>query len=216
MFQSPIYLWLLLLLPYFIWLGWPHRGKYRFVELTALLLRGILIVSVILGLAGFTLRIPNDDLSVIYLLDVSDSIPETSQQAAMQFIKQSLKEKSPDDMAGLITFGGNALVERPLSTDLEFDEIESAPLTGHTDIGEAINLAQALFPENMSKRIVLLSDGDNNQGSLQETVRIADTNGIDLIQVPLASTSSADAGIIDLQLPARLTQARVEALQLAP
>ena len=165
-----------------------------------------MIVSVILGLAGFTLRIPNDDLSVIYLLDVSDSIPETSQQAAMQFIKQSLKEKSPDDMAGLITFGGNALVERPLSTDLEFDEIESAPLTGHTDIGEAINLAQALFPENMSKRIVLLSDGDNNQGSLQETVRIADTNGIDLIQVPLASTSSADAGIIDLQLPARLTQ----------
>ncbi len=205
MFQSPGYLWLLLLLPYFLWLGWPDRGKQHFGEYAALFFRGVLIVCLILGLAEFTIRIPNDHLSVLYLLDVSDSIQKTQQQAAVNLIQQSIKAKPADDLAGLIVFGKNALVETPLSATPEVDAIQSVPGTSQTDIGEAMNLAQALFPSDTAKRIVLLSDGKNNQGSMHAAIQVAITNGIDLMQIPIGSTASADAAITDLQLPSRLS-----------
>jgi len=113
MFQSPEYLWLFMLLPIFLWMGWPSRGKKNFNEWAALILRSILVTCLILGLAEFNLKIENDRLSVLYLLDVSDSIPKTQQRAALNLIQQSIKSKPPDDLAGLLVFGGNALVESP-------------------------------------------------------------------------------------------------------
>ena len=159
MFQSPGYLWLLLLLPLFLWVGWPSRERKQFSDYAALFLRSLLIVCLVLGLAEFTLQIPNDRLSVLYLLDVSDSVSKTQQRTALDFIQQSIKSKPPDDLAGLIAFGENALVETPLSMDLDVNDISSIPVTSQTDIAEAINLAQALFPADTAKRIVLLTDG---------------------------------------------------------
>jgi len=206
MFQSPGYLWLLLLLPLFLWLGWPSRGKSQFSEYAALILRSSLIVCLIFALAELTIQIPNDRLSVLYLLDVSDSIPRAQQRVAVNFVQQSIKSKPPDDLAGLIVFGGNALVETPLSIELDVNNIGSVPVTSQTDIGEAINLAQALFPADTAKRIVLLTDGSNNQGSLNDAVRVANTNGVDIVQFPLEANLSADAAIMDLQMPTRLPQ----------
>ena len=204
MFQAPGYLWLLLLLPLFLWVGWPSRAQRQFSEYAALFLRSLLIVCLVLGLAELTIQIPNNRLSVMYLLDVSDSIPRSQQRAALDFIQQSIDSKPPDDLAGLIVFGGNALVERPLSNDLEVNDIDSVPITSQTDIGEAINLAQALFPADTAKRIVLLTDGSNNQGSLNDAIQVANTNGIDIVQFPLETNTSDDAAVLDLQMPTRL------------
>jgi len=206
MFQSPGYLWLLLLLPLFLWLGWPGQQKSQLSKWAAIILRSILIIFLVLGLAELTLQIPNDHLSVLYLLDVSDSVPKVQQHLALNFIQQSLKSKPPDDLAGLIVFGGNALVEIPLSNDLDVEDINSVPVTSQTNIGEAINLAQALYPADNAKRIVLLSDGNDNQGSLNEAIHIANTNGVDIIRFPLESNQSADAAILDLKIPTRLPQ----------
>ncbi len=206
MFQSPGYLWLFLLLPLFLWLGWPGRQKIQFSEWAALTLRSILISCLVLGLAELTLQVPNDHLSVLYLLDASDSIPKVQQRVALNFVQQSLKFKSPGDFAGLIIFGGNALVEMPLSENMDVEDISSVPVTSQTDIGEAIILAQALYPSDTAKRIVLLSDGNNNQGGLNEAIRVANTNEVDIVQFPLASNLSVDTAILDLQMPTRLTQ----------
>jgi len=206
MFQSPGYLWLFLLLPLFLWLGWPSRGKLQFSEYAALILRSLLIVCLVFALAELTIQIPNDRLAVLYLLDVSDSVQKTEQRAAVSFIQESIKSKPPDDLAGLIVFGGNALVETPLSIDLDVNDIASVPVTSQTDIGEAIKLAQALFPADTAKRIVLLTDGNNNQGSPNDAIRVANTNGVDIVQFQLESNTSADAAIMDLQMPTRLPQ----------
>ncbi len=203
-FQSPAFLLLLLILPYFIWLGWPRRGTAFWREWISLTLRILLILCLVLGLAGFSLKSPSDQLAVLFLLDISDSIPLSQQTDALAFIQQSMEEKPPDDLAGLIVFGGNALIETPLSTNPAIDEIQSIPTTSQTDIGEAITLAQALFPANTAKRIVLLTDGINTQGSAEEAARVAATNGIEIVSIPLESSSMADAAVTELQLPTQL------------
>ncbi len=230
-FQSPIYLLLLLVIPYFIWLANPRltviarralarRGNLKNNETASttlssrsdmsgrekfsLTLRILLLLCLIFALAGLSIASTSEQLSVLYLLDISDSISQSQQEEALTFIEQDIASKPPDDLAGLIVFGGNALVEIPLSNAPNIDGIRSIPPTGQTDIGEALILAQALFPSNTAKRIVLFSDGINTQGDVAEAVRIASTNGIDILTLPLAAGTPSDVAITELDLPTQL------------
>src|SRR5262249_39073462 len=56
-----------------------------------------------------------------------------------------------------------------------------------TDIAGAIKLALASFPEGTGKRIVLVSDGNENQGNAEEQARVARLNGVQIDVVPLAA-----------------------------
>ena len=62
-------------------------------------------------------------------------------------------------------------MERLPSDLAEIDRIASTPVRGATDIGAALRLAGALFPDDAQKRIVLLSDGNDTTGSGQTEAR---------------------------------------------
>src|SRR4029078_4893410 len=80
---------------------------------------------------------------------------------ALAFVRDSLKVMPDDDVAGIVAFGKGALVERLPGELREIDRIAAAPVTSATDIGGALRLASALFPDDAQKRIVLLSDGND-------------------------------------------------------
>ena len=83
-----------------------------------------------------------------------------------------------DDVAGIVAFGKGALVERLPAELREIDRIASAPVTSATDIGGALRLASALFPDDAQKRIVLLSDGNDTTGQGQAEAALAAARGI--------------------------------------
>ena len=82
-FASPWLLLLALSLPVIVWLGWPARGSSRGRETVSLVLRLLLAALLVLGLAGLELRRPADTLSVVFLVDASDSMraPITTEAA---------------------------------------------------------------------------------------------------------------------------------------
>ncbi len=84
----------------------------------------------------------------------------------------------------------DALVERLPSDLAEIDRIASTPVRGATDIGAALRLASALFPDDAQKRIVLLSDGNDTTGSGQTEAALAAARGI---QVETIAPGSAAA-----------------------
>ena len=56
----------------------------------------------------------------------------------------------------------------------------------YTDIAAAIKLAMSAFPEGTGKRIVLVSDGNENLGNAEEQANLARQNGVQIDVVPLA------------------------------
>ena len=74
-FSAPLALLLLLLLPVFAWLGWPVRGPSQKRETLALLLRLVIVLCLILSLAGLEINRGGNELAVVFLVDVSDSMP---------------------------------------------------------------------------------------------------------------------------------------------
>src|SRR5262249_18119696 len=71
--------------------------------------------------------------------------------------------------------------------NFRFKDVVSVIDGDHTDIAAAIKLALASFPEGSAKRIVLMSDGNENLGNAEEQARIAERNGVQIDVVPLAA-----------------------------
>ena len=100
------------------------------------------------------------------------------EEAARLPARERSRRSADEDVAGIVAFGSDALVERLPSELAEIDRIASTPVTRATDIGAALRLAAALFPDDAQKRIVLLSDGNDTTGSGQTEAALAAARGI--------------------------------------
>ncbi len=222
-FSSPLFLLLLLALPLIVWLGWPSRGPSRRRETVSLILRLLMALLLILGLAGLEVRRASSTLSVVFLVDSSDSmtvpitignIPTTPRQLALEYVRRALQEMGPDDQAGVILFGGDAVVERPLSTSRQLETPTSVVTSIQTDIAGAIRLGLALLPTDTARRLVLLSDGLETSGDALEAARLAAASGTQIVVVPFNVTGGAEALITSVKAPTRLRQGEAFALEV--
>src|SRR5215204_4386504 len=144
-------------------------GRRRF----ALVLRSLLLAALVLGLAGLQIVLPVNRLATVFVVDLSDSIGSAGREDALAFVRGALEVMPDGDVAGIVAFGKEALVERLPSDVEEIDRIASTPVRSASDVGAALRLASALFPDDAQKRIVLLSDGNDTTGAGQAEAAIA-------------------------------------------
>src|SRR6187431_557063 len=144
----------------------------------ALVVRTILLVALVFALAGFRIVLPVDRLATVFVVDLSDSVGNDGREDALAFLRETLDVIPDGDVAGIVAFGKEALVERLPSDLREIDRLASTPVRTATDIGAALRLAAALFPDDAQKRIVLLSDGNDTTGGGQAEAALAATRDI--------------------------------------
>lgn len=206
-FSAPVFLLLFLLAPALVWLGWPGRSAARRREIASLILRLIIFSALVLSLAGLELVRSADNLAVVFLVDVSDSMPDESKTAAVGWVADAIAELRPDDKAAIVLFGGDALVERPMLSTREITAFTSVPTTTQTDFAQAIRLALALFPSQAAKRIIILSDGVATTGNAEEAARLAAAAGVQIDVVVFARETSEEfneALLLDVSAPSAL------------
>ena len=207
-FDRPWYLLLLVLLP----LLWVFSFKSlaslgvsrRFVALT---LRSLVTLLIILAIAGIQWRRINDRVTVIYVLDQSLSIPAEQRQAMLDYVEREVREHRKadrEDMAGVIVFGREAAIEVPPFDDDIFlsGSIESVGLRSDaTNLASALKLAQASFPEGTAKRIVIVSDGNENIGNALAIAPMLSEDGVGIDVVPVRAPIQSEVDVAKVVLP---------------
>jgi len=195
-FSQPAWLLLLIILPWVIWLPWKSPVSLdRWRRWLSLGIRLIILMSIIFALAGFELRRRNDSVAAMFLLDYSESIPERYRSAMLDYVKTATGKKTLRDKAGLIVFGSDASIESMPSEKLDAQKIYSVVNTHATDIASAMRLAQAAMSADSQRRIVLISDGNENMGDAIQEAESAHANGV---TVDVLAVDEAKRG--DLQL----------------
>ena len=154
------------------------------------------------ALAGSHLVTTVHQQAVVFALDASASVRAAKSQGA-EWIRAALAQKPPDGLAGVVAFGERALVEEPPGRSPAFVRTGTEPGEGASQIGEALNLAQALLPPEARKRVVLLSDGRDTQKEAVTAARQLHAQGVRVDVVKLGEKAGPDLRVEGIKLPPR-------------
>ena len=207
-FEAPWLLGLLLLLPV-VWLVGRRSvaalGRWR--GLATLLLRTLVLALLVLALAQAQMVRTSERVTVLFLLDQSLSIPEGQRQAMIEYVNAAILEhRRRDDSSGVIVFGREPAIEiPPFDDDVQLaSSIESLLDPEYTNLAAALKLAQASFPEDAAKRIVLVTDGNENLGDAREEGRGLAAAGIGIDVVPIRWEGRSEVIVERVTLPSQV------------
>lgn len=205
-FEKPWYLLLLVFLPFFLILGRNSLVSWsKWQKFWAMFVRLALALVIIACLAGIQWRESPKDVAVYFVLDQSDSVSQDKRDGffkAITHLQQNFQNKTRGDTSGTIVFGRHAKIEQPLQHDVS-SETKSELQTDHTasNIAEAVALARAAFTNPGGKRVVLMTDGNENLGDVYAELQKLrdDGDGIDIALTP--PSSSADVLVQRIEVP---------------
>ncbi len=187
-FQQPAWLWLLLLIPALILASVRSlAGLDPARRVLAIIARSLLVLLIACCLAGIERVRRNDDLTVLFLMDRSYSV-QALQQEQEEFIHDAAKSARAEDRLGMIDFARHAFLQQlPMRGGyfLEPGRLPVMPDTERTNVASAVRLAMAMFPHDTGKRIVLMSDGNDNMGDLLTEAKRARADRIPIDIRPL-------------------------------
>ena len=166
------------------------RGVDFFSKSIFILILSIIVVfSLILAISGLTLHttIETSSYSFVVAIDTSESmsandINPTRLDAAKKSAVGFIDSLPLTTRAAVISFSGNALIEHDLTdsrsllkaaiTDIDISEISGS------DLVEAVITSTNLLNSEETKALILLSDGQNNVGDIEQAIRYANENNV--------------------------------------
>ena len=125
-FTRPNAFWLIFITPWFWWMGSQgYSGLFGKRLQVAIFTRLCLAGCFIALLADPRTLQQNEGLTVMYAVDLSDSIGPEMRDNALQYMAETVADRPPRDEAGLLVFGNDAAVELPPRKAFAFERITS-------------------------------------------------------------------------------------------
>jgi uncharacterized membrane protein len=205
-FTHPYYLFLLVPgLAWVIWFAWKTDVQVAlWRRWTALIIRILVLLCLVLAIAGIQWRRPLEGVNVFFALDRSDSVPSGQQELARDYVNKSSKLKHKEDKAGVIVFGSEASIESSPNPAVDLQKVQAVVGTERTDLAAAVRLATAAFPETGQKRLVLMTDGNENMGDAMGAVLAGKQLGVTVDVMPMGISRANDVAVQKLQVPNKL------------
>jgi len=209
-FTHPYYLLALIpALAWVIWFAWKTDVQVSlWRRWLAFCIRAIVLALIVLAIAGLQSLRPIEGMNVFFVLDRSDSIPSPQQEAAREYVNKAAKVMKHVDKAGVIVFGSEASIETTPNPAVDVQKIQAVVGTERTDLAAAIRLGTAAFPETGQKRLVLLTDGNENVGDAMSAVLAAKPLGVSVDVLPMGVSRANDVSVQKLQIPPRLKKSQ--------
>lgn len=181
------------------WLKRVQKNKIIFITL----LRAVVVSLLVLAISGASVFWKVDNITTLFLIDGSDST-SASRNSMEAFIREADKYKGSKDKTGVISFGNNTQVESFVSKDSTFSKIEGKINSNYTNIENAMSTALSLFPDNSNKRIVLLSDGEENSGAVSKIITSLQQQDISLKYYKVQKTIGDEVAMDSISIPSKL------------
>ena len=203
-FGQPWCLLGLILIAPIVWLGLRSLAALGPVRKTlAIIMRCLLVIVLIALLARSILTSEKRCLTVITVLDRSQSIPTQLQQASLDYLATALKKKNPRDQLAVIDVAEAANISKLPTRDGAIRQRNTTLDGGQSKLADGLQMALAISPPDTAVRILLVSEGNETAGDLKEAARTAAANGIPVDVLPLRYQYDNEVVFKRLAAPAR-------------
>jgi hypothetical protein len=183
--------------------GLKRKGDVK--RNAVIFLRSLLITLLLLVGAKVGLTWTVNDTATVYLIDASDSM-KNSNTISESFIREAMGYMKDTDIAGVILFGEDPVMENFLSKEPTFEKINSMVKGSFTNIERAITAGISILPDKNRKRIVLITDGEENEGDSSKAAGILRDKGIDFKVFKVDRDRGNEAAIVNITAPAGLNK----------
>jgi uncharacterized membrane protein/Mg-chelatase subunit ChlD len=186
-FEAPGYLVLLALLPLLVVFSFRSlAGLGPLRRWIAIGMRCLVVGCMVLALAGAHWTQTTDALSVVFVVDRSRSVPRPKQIETFQFLQNAAEDmRIAKDRLGVVAFDGKAAVEQLPMNELAIKQISEPIDADQTNLAAAMRMGLALFTDEAARRLVVLSDGNENVGAALEEADQYGAAGVPVDVLPI-------------------------------
>ena len=170
------------------------------------LLRALILLLLIGALAGPRWMLPSRELAVLFAVDDSASITPAAREQARAFVSGAIKESRSADTIGVIGFAKEAVLWQPPTAPFQLAAWPEMPERKATGLAEALDFASAVFPAGKTRRLVMLTDGNDTAGRAAETAARVASSGVEVFTVPMRNAATPEALVERVEIPHRLKQ----------
>jgi Ca-activated chloride channel homolog len=212
---APKMLGLALLAPFFLWMIGRSLADLPLPQrILSVVLRLAFVLLLALGLSRLARTATTEKVCTVYLVDVSESVPQAAIDDARAEITKGLADRPSDALVRVVTFA-----KRPRVVPLDDDATEAPELERHeppperrepgartglgaaTDIASAMQLAYGLYPAGYLRRAVILSDGVQTDGDVLAEANRAKEFGVKVFTVPYHRPVPGEVALRELRVP---------------
>ncbi|MBV9765532.1 MAG: VWA domain-containing protein [Acidobacteriaceae bacterium] len=191
--------WFLILIPLpLLWIALSRRAA---IQQWSLLLKGLSFVSILIAMAEPVITLPETKTAVVVLADTSSSITRLDLAHASSFIAQMERHKHGNWMT-VVPFASQTRPLLPAEVSRGVDLLPTRDETGNgTNLEAALTESMAAIPSGHMPRLVLMSDGKENEGSTARAIAELQRLHVPVDTVPLAGHPNTGFRLESLSMP---------------
>jgi len=191
-----------------VWiLAWRNRAGVGHARVTAAtVLRSVALAAIVAALLRPTLHRTSEDISIVYVLDISGSVAPNFPNEALDWIAQVNTRYRPA-RSRVVVFAGHAeLVDsvdaaRSLALTTKGAARDGTIDQAATNLESGLLAALPGLAPGLAKRIVLLSDGNQTEGDAWAAMLRLRAEGARVFAVPAPAAAGNDAWVERITVP---------------
>ena len=185
-FSQPWWLLGCILLVPIVWLGLRNLAALGPVRrVLAIVLRCLVVIILIALLAQPMLTRTSRRMTLIAVIDRSQSIPANLHKDALDYLSRALADKAPGDQLAVVDIAEAASISKLPGVDIAIRQRNTTLNGQQSKLADGVQMAMAIAPPDTAVRILLVSEGNETGGDLKEAARIAAANKIPIDVLPL-------------------------------
>ena len=213
-FSQPWWLVGCILLVPIVWLARRYlAGLGPVRRVLATVLRCLVIIILIALLARPMLTRKSERVTVIAVIDRSQSIPSGLQQASLDYLSKALEDKAPENQLAVVDIAETASISKLPSGDITIRQRNTTLNGQQSKLADGIQMAMAIAPPDTAVRILFVSEGNETSGDLKEAARTAAANNIPVDVLPLRYQYDNEVIFKGLAAPTRARSSQTVSLR---
>lgn len=166
--------------------------------------RALLVILITLAAIGVSFSSKSDVIHTVFLIDRSSSILSEKENVEL-FINDAIKRKGIDDKVSIISFAGDVSTDYTSFNDMRKISLNSIVNENATNYEESLKRANDIINSNENGRVVLISDGLENQSDYNNIIDDFKLNNIEFKFVKINSNHGIDSQVSSVNVPKEIT-----------
>ncbi len=151
----------------------------------AIILRCIVVLLLVILLARPNLTRKSKNLTVIIVLDRSQSISQELQEKSLEYLANALGDSIQPNQVAVVDIAEAASISKLPTTGVDLKQRNTTLNGGQTKLEAGIEMALAIAPPNTAVRILLVTEGNETAGDLKAAALTAAANNIPIDILPI-------------------------------